>query len=228
MRPPSPSPRLAPAISAVPLLWALLWALAGSALAQDGVPRNPPTPPQAPIVAPRVAPARPPCPPGATSRVCHASRVTLRPAQPPPPRQLGRTDDITGSRFVPPAIQRFLADPRLAPTTRAFLRGVAAKPTEDWTLREYEMVTQLVPTLTEMAISTRTLSDFYEFLGLDPTQLFEPKLGKFQTSTGFDQRNYDAVQQAQCLYLLGYGENLDPSSVLLKDLAACAPAANSH
>ena len=103
------------------------------------------------------------------------------------------------------------------------LRGLAAKPTEEWTQGELRTVVQLVPSLTEMAIPTRKLSDFYEFLGLDPSELFEPQLGNWQTSSvGFDQKNYDAVQQAQCLYLLGYGENIDPSSVKLKDLAACA------
>ncbi len=126
------------------------------------------------------------------------------------------------TRFVPPRIVAFLKDRRVSPYTRAFLRSVAGKPTEDWTLGELQMVTQIVPTLTELYVPTATLSEFYEFLGLDPANLFEPQLGKWQQrSTAFDVRNYDATQQAQCFYLLGYGETLDPSSVKLKDIAAC-------
>jgi hypothetical protein len=157
-----------------------------------------------------------PCSPGFAGPVCHPHVNAL--SKPPI-----RTDDVKGTRYVPPAIQAFLSDHRLDPYTRAFLRGLAAKPTEEWTQGELRTVVQLVPSLTEMAIPTRKLSDFYEFLGLDPSELFEPQLGNWQTSSvGFDQKNYDAVQQAQCLYLLGYGENIDPSSVKLKDLAACA------
>lgn len=179
------------------------------------------------ITTPRAVPRQPRCPPGATTPGCRARQATLNPAQPvapQPQRPLGRTDDVRGTRFVPPAIQNFLADRRLDTQTRAFLRGLSAKPTEEWTLQELQTVTQLVPTLTELAIPTRTLSDFYEFLGLDPTELFEPKLGSFRSGTGFDRRNYDAVQQAQCFYLLGYGETIDPSAVTLKDLTACSPS----
>lgn len=165
----------------------------------------------------------PACRPGSTDPACQARRRTLQPNLPEAARPEPRTSDVLGSRFIPPAIQAFLSDQRIDPTVRAFLRGVASKPTEDWTLLELQMVTQLVPTLSEMRIATRTLSAFYEFIGLDPTQLFEPRLGKWQqTSTGFDRRSYDAVQQAQCFYLLGYGETLDPSAVTLKDVAACS------
>lgn len=140
-----------------------------------------------------------------------------------------RTDDVTGTRYVPPAIQAFLADRRLDPYTRAFLRRLSAKPTELWTQGELQTVIQLVPSLTEMTIPTRVLADFYAFLGLKPEELFDPQLGNWQTSSlGFDQRNYDAVQQAQCLYMLGYGENIDPAAVTLKDLAACAETSQSQ
>jgi hypothetical protein len=156
----------------------------------------------------------PTCGPGFAGPGCH-NRAASKPKL--------RTDDVKGTRYVPPAIQAFLSDRRLDPYTRAFLRGLAAKPTEQWTQGELRTVIQLVPSLTEMAIPTRKLSDFYEFLSLNPAELFEPQLGNWQTkSVGFDQKNYDAVQQAQCLYLLGYGENIDPSSVTLQDLAACA------
>nr|WP_294543434.1 hypothetical protein [uncultured Rhodopila sp.] len=173
---------------------------------------NPVQSPPGKATLPGVLRNMPACRPGSAEPACQA-------AGPKPQR---RTDDVKGTRYVPPAIQAFLADRRLDPYTRAFLRGLAAKPTEQWTQGELPTVTQLVPSLTEMAIPTRKLSDFYEFLGLRPDELFEPQLGNWQTkSIGFDQRNYDAVQQAQCFYLLGYGENIDPSSVKLKDLAAC-------
>lgn len=216
MRPRSSSPRPGQAASLI-----LLLTLASPAIAQER--SNAPQPPKAPIAAPRAAPLRAACPPGSTRPSCQARRATVAPASPPASVPLGRTDDIGGTRFVPPAIQTLLADRRIAPTTRYVLRHLAAKPTEDWTLGELQLVQQLVPTLSEMSIPTRTLSDFYEFLGLDPTSLFEPRLGNSATGTGFDRRNYEAVQQAQCLYLLGYGENIDPSAVTLKDLAACSP-----
>ena len=200
----------------------------GLALAEPQQPPQPgqPLPPAVRRLPPGVAPN---CPPGDSTPACQARRETLRRTPAParrstPPQR--RWDDITGARFVPPAIMAFLNDPRIDPLTRAFLHSVAAKPTDDWTLQELNMVMQLVPTLTEMQISTATLSEFYEFLGLDPTQLFTPQLGNWQQqSTGFDARSYIATQQAECFYLLGHGETLDPTQVTVGQAAACSDGA---
>jgi len=204
---------------------ALMAALSSTARAEQPrqVAQNPN--PTAPSIQPPPGIVRPlpACAPGSTVPACLARRQTRQPDLAEAPRPPARTDDIRGSRFVPPAIQALLADRRIDPLTRAFLRGVSAKPTEDWTLLELQTVTQLAPTLAEVQIPTRRLSDFYEFLGLDPTQLFEPQLGDWQQQgTGLDRHSYDAVQQAQCLYLLGYGDTPDPSKVTLRDITACS------
>jgi hypothetical protein len=162
------------------------------------------------------------------SAICLAPGLAL--AQPPLPKRLPvvpaqqaeRWQDVGGTRFIPPKIMALLNDPRVAPTTRFFLQGVAAKPTEDWTLQEYTTTVQLIPTLTEMYIATATLSDLYEFLGLDPTSLFEPHLGHWSTrAIGFDVKNLGATEQAECFARLGYGENIDPTQVTLKAITTC-------
>jgi hypothetical protein len=165
------------------------------------------------------------CLPGDTSKGCMARHATIQRVVPAPtslvikPLEYG----VVEPRFLPPKIVAFLNDPRIDPQTRGFLEMVAVKPTKDWTLGQLNMVLQVVPTLTEMMISTAALSDFYEFLGLDPSQLFEPQLGNWQEGgSAFDMRNYDSTQQAQCLYLLGVAENPDPSSVTLDNLASCS------
>jgi hypothetical protein len=186
---------------------------------------NPPNPAHTlPSVVGRgkLAPA---CLPGDTSKNCAARHATIQRVIPAPttmvykPREYG----VGEPRFVPPKIVALLHDRRIDPQTRAFLEMVAVKPTKRWTLGELAIVQQLVPTLTEMMIPTAQLSDFYAFLGLNPTQLFVPQLADWQNgTTAFDARNYDSTQQAQCLYLLGVGENPDPSSVTLGELAACS------
>lgn len=129
--------------------------------------------------------------------------------------------ELRGNRYVPPPIQAFLNLPKIDPLTRAFLWSVAVKQTEDWTLSEYQTTTQLVPVLAETAVPTRVLSDFYEFLGLDPTSLFDAQLSPTAITSGFDAKSLQATEQAQCFYLLGYGEVLDTTKVTLKDVAAC-------
>lgn len=225
MHPSSASPRASRAVRRLLAVAGLVIA-AGSAAAQRPAHRAP-SPPGAKaspaVIAALSGPDSVACRPGDTRRICHARRATIQPALPATPRPLARTDDVQGARFIPPRITAFLNDPRIGTYTRAFLRSVAAKPTEDWTLTELQIVMQIVPTLTELHVPTALLSEFYEFLGLDPASLFEPQLGNWQQqSNAFDARNYDSTQQAQCLYLLGYGETLDPSSVKLKDVAACA------
>jgi hypothetical protein len=77
-------------------------------------------------------------------------------------------------------MQVFLNMSKIDPQTRVFLWHVAAKQTEDRTLAEYQTTTQLAPALAETAVPSRLLSEFYEFLGPDPTKLFEARFGKHQ------------------------------------------------
>jgi hypothetical protein len=212
------------------VLFALIVALPIAAIAE---PQQPPLPGQPlPPVLRGLMPGEPSgCSLQATGPECQARRNTGDRAssmtrRTPNPQYSGRQrrwDDITGSRFVPPKITAFLSDRRIDPATRAFLRGVAAKPTEEWTLQELTTTLQLVPTLTEMHIAAAVLRDFYDFLGLDPSKLFEPQLGNWQKrSIGFDGNSYIATQQAECFYLRGRSENLDPSEVTVRDAAACS------
>lgn len=154
------------------------------------------------------APTRPPASPAAQSAAF-------------PDPTLRGMDDVPGTRLVPPSVQSFLRDRRIDPLTRAYLGRLAAKPTEEWSMADYETLTGLVPTLTEMRIATATLSAFYEFLGLDPTSLFEPQLGVgWQTaSTAFDPSR--RFRRGECGTILNAGRNPDRTTVTLKQLRDC-------
>lgn len=148
-----------------------------------------------------------------------AEGAPQRPAVPgPAPRP--DMDDVRASRIVPPQVRRFLADRRIDPLTRAYLTGIAGKERDGWTLADLQLLTAVVPALTELRIGTAVLSEFYEFLGLDPANLFEPQLGSgWQTgSTAFDQRNYGL--RRRCVNL-SRAAQVDPASVLLRDLLEC-------
>lgn len=115
----------------------------------------------------------------------------------------------------------FLNDRRVEPAVRSFLLGMAGKKRETWTVAELQQVTAVVPALTEMYISTSTLSAFYEFMGLDPASLFDPQLGsEWQTSivSEFDPRN--RFRRNRCT-AVGRQSRVDPSSVLVQDLLTC-------
>ena len=175
-----------------------------------------------------------PCPPGNTSKECAARRQTIQPMSQPnrvklPDSLRQHEDDVFNRRFVPPGIMAFLDDRRLSAYTRSFLLDMARKPVADWTLAEAQMLTSVVPTLTEMKIPTRMLSEFYEFLGLDPTQLFTPQLGTDwqNQSVQFDKQNVSAQQQTDCLQLLGVGQSVDPAQVTLGQMAACSDRGGS-
>lgn len=161
------------------------------------------------------------CAPGDTRPVCTARRATIQPNQPVATRLLH--EDTQPKRFIPPKIVAFLSDPRVDPVTRAFLQRMSGKPLEDWTVAELEMVTAVVPTLTEMRIPTAVLSDFYEFLGLDPANLFNPQLGQNwqERSISQDARNLYAAERSACFSMLGIGGVPDASVLTLGQVAAC-------
>ncbi|WP_043367218.1 hypothetical protein [Belnapia sp. F-4-1] len=142
----------------------------------------------------------------------------------PPPTPLPRPDmdDVRAQRLVPPGVRQFLNDPRIDPVSRAFLTGIAGKDRDAWTMHDYQMISALIPTLTEMRISTATLSAFYEFMGLDPANLFEPQLGDgWQTSsTPFDPRTRFR-RNSRCA-MLSQAARADPTVVRVRDLLTCA------
>lgn len=220
-----------PAVSLVIALALLAPAPAGAQLASPGTPSLPPSVAGAtpgniqPSLRPRQGLA---CRPGDTRAACTIARHAVRRGASPaartivvPPAPI--VSDVQGNRLIPPKVQAFLKDPRVDPQTRTFLTYMSTKPLTDWTVQELSMVTHLVPTLTEMYIPTQTLSDFYAFLGLDPTQLFEPQLAQNwqNQSTSFDARNRDSTEQAFCLQSLGLGQNTDPTQITLGQVAAC-------
>lgn len=204
---------------------------AGPAVAQTT-----PTTPALPAVPSASGLGRPAiaCGPGNAGPACREIRRALRSPEPTAPRLLSpqpapqfyapppSADDVRGARFIPPNIEALLRDRRIDPTVRAYLRGMAAKPTEDWSLADLQRVSAIVPTLTEMQnpIATARISEFYEFLGLDPTQLFEPQLGNWQgNSTAFDPRNF-APSTADCPTSF-QRRQADPADLKLKELAGC-------
>jgi hypothetical protein len=127
--------------------------------------------------------------------------------------------DVPAQRIIPPSIRAFLNDRRIDPVTRAFLLGIAGKKREDWTFLDLQQVTAVVPSLTEMHISTQVLSEFYDFMNLDPTSLFDPQLGASwqAASTAFDPRN---ARNRRCFYLRNQAAR-DPGSTKLDDLLNC-------
>ncbi|MFC0388316.1 hypothetical protein [Muricoccus vinaceus] len=131
----------------------------------------------------------------------------------------GARGDIPAQRIIPPSIRAFLNDRRIDPVTRAFLLGIAGKKREDWTFLDLQQVTAVVPSLTEIYIGTAVLSEFYEFMNLDPASLFEPQLGASwqATSTAFDPRN---ARNRRCFNLRNQAVQ-DPGGVRLDELLNC-------
>jgi hypothetical protein len=132
--------------------------------------------------------------------------------------------DTPNRRLIPPSITRFLNDRRIDPATRSFLFTIANKPNGEWTLADLQMVSSVVPTLTEMRIPAAALRAFYEYLGLDPNNLFEPQIGgTWQVSSTLNEpRNYARVR-AGCIDLQRTAQR-DPSTVRIEELLACVPA----
>ena len=131
--------------------------------------------------------------------------------------------DMPQRRMIPPGIARFLNDRRIDPATRSFLFGIANKPNDEWSLADLQLVSTIVPTLTELKIPVSTLRDFYEFLGLDSNNFFEPNLGpNWQfSSTMNDPRNYARIN-SRCIDLQRNAQR-DPSAVRVEELLACEP-----
>jgi len=136
----------------------------------------------------------------------------------PRPEFLG---DIAPQRLLPPRIQAFLQDPRIDPLTRAYLLNLGGRKREQWTVQDLQTVGALIPTLTELMVPTTLLSELYEFLGLDPTSLFEPQLGDgWQAASTAQDPRRRFLRSERCLRLSELAQS-DPSQVRVEELLNC-------
>jgi hypothetical protein len=103
--------------------------------------------------------------------------------------------DQYGGRAIPPQILKILADPRIDPITAYLVWQAARKPLDDWTLTQLQDITATLPTLAETGMPISDIQALYQFLGLDPGDIFNPQLGQdWQTgSTRFDPNSAGAV-----------------------------------
>ncbi len=154
------------------------------------------------------------------------ARQTTAP-KPPAPDQAAQQraaalGDLAGGRYIPKGILEILADPRIDPNIAYILWQTARKPIADWTLNELFFVTQNAPTLVEAGIPAQKLQTLYQFLGLDPADLFYPQLGpNWQSrSTAFDPSsaaNVGAISSAEC--------QGDPGMMTVATFQACTGGA---
>jgi hypothetical protein len=150
-----------------------------------------------------------------------AAKTSGQPSQTPEQRA-ATMGDLSGGRFIPPPILTILADPRIDPNIAYILWQTARKPIADWTLNELFFVTQTAPTLVGAGIPTDKLQALYQFLGLDPADLFSPKLGRDwqSNSTAFDPRsstNVGAISSTDC--------QTDPGTMTVAKFQACTGGA---
>lgn len=109
--------------------------------------------------------------------------------------------DLSGGRQIPALVLRILADPRIDPTTAYILWQAARRPLDEWTIGELTQIMQITPTLVETGMNPAALRVLYEFLGLDPNDLFNTQLGQDWQgrSTAFNPGlNQAAISAAEC------------------------------
>ena len=169
--------------------------------AQPGPARNSP--------APGCVPSRatPGCPPAAAAD---------RPAR---AQMLTANGDQTGGRVIPPNIQAILADRRIEPITAYLVAQAARRPMEEWTVRQLEDITATMPSLVEPGMPIGQIQALYEFLGLDPEDVFNPRLGpdwqarasRFQADSA---AAVAAIASADC--------QVDPSQMTVATMDACS------
>jgi hypothetical protein len=111
--------------------------------------------------------------------------------------------DLFGGRSIPPNILKIMADPRIEPVIAYFVWQAARKPIEEWTVEQFQEITAMIPTLPETGMPIAEIQALYEFLGLDPSDIFNPQLGNDwqNVSTGFDRSSaaaVSAISSADC------------------------------
>jgi hypothetical protein len=182
-----------PARAAV-LVLSLLLALAGAASAQPSPPAGggacaPGTP--APGCRPPLARPAPYIRPlnGVAGAIGAPNQARERAAQ------QAAMGDVFGGRTIPPEILKVLADPRIEPVIAYILWQAARRPMEEWTLRQLQDITAMIPTLAETGMPMAQIQALYKFLGLDPGDVFNPQLAQDwqNRSTQFDRSSAAAV-----------------------------------
>ncbi len=135
------------------------------------------------------------CAPAAPAAGCRPAA-----ARPPNPAQqlaLQRAamGDLFGGRTIPPNILKILADPRIEPVIAYIVWQAARRPMEEWTLRQLQEITTMLPTLAETGMPMAEIQALYKFLGLNPGDVFHPQLarGWQNRSTAFDKSSAAAV-----------------------------------
>lgn len=103
--------------------------------------------------------------------------------------------DLFGGRPIPPNILKILADPRIEPVTAYIVWQAARRPIEEWTVRQLQDIMAIVPTLVETGMPMPQIQALYQYLGLDPSDVFNPNLGQDwqDQSTRFDKTGSAAV-----------------------------------
>lgn len=112
--------------------------------------------------------------------------------------------DMAGGRPIPKIVLGILASPKLDPVTAYLLWQAARFPMDDWTIKQLEEITALLPTLIESGVPQIDMKVLYKFYGLDPKHLFNPLQfgGSWQLrSMMFDPRygsNPTTISSAEC------------------------------
>ena len=126
--------------------------------------------------------------------------------------------DQFGGRVIPPEIVKILADQRIEPVIAYMVWQAARKPLEEWTVRQLQEITAMLPTLAETGMPMQQVQALYKFLGLDQDDVFNPQLGQdWQSrSTSFDATSTAAVaaiSSADC--------QADPSQMTVATFQSC-------
>ncbi|WIM09347.1 hypothetical protein [Enhydrobacter sp.] len=138
---------------------------------------------------------------------------------PTPTQQRAATGDVAGGKVIPKSILEILADPHIDPNVAYILWQTSRKPMEDWTMKQLAFVTQAAPTLVEAGVPVEKVQLLYAFWGLDPNDVFNPRLGpQWQAqSTAYNPRsanNVGAISSADC--------QVDVSLMTVATYRACA------
>jgi hypothetical protein len=103
--------------------------------------------------------------------------------------------DLFGGRSIPPDILKVLGDPRIDPVTAYMVWQAVRRPLEEWTMRQLQEITTVLPTLAETGMPMAQVQALYKFIGLDPGDVFHPQLGQDwqDRSTQYDKSSSAAV-----------------------------------
>lgn len=133
-------------------------------------------------------------------------------------QQQAALGDMFGGRTIPPKILKIMANPRIEPVVAYMVWQAARKPIDEWTLRQLQEITAIIPTLPETGMPMSDIQALYKYLGLDPSDVFNPQLGNNwqDNSTRFDRSSaaaVAAVSSADC--------QTDPGEMTVATFRSC-------